>query len=150
MFRALLTYPLILAVAFGPLLCCCTTGRVSAAPAPSPSPRTETPTQRLHACCAQKHQPTEKPTSPKPTPTSPGQPCPCKDGSDRVQAVGPTTAAPELTAHLRVVSLDLIQPASATGLHSLAGLGDPGIAWGSLLTFLSPSDLLFAQHRLRC
>src|SRR5205823_645740 len=110
MFRALLTYPLIFAVAVGPLLCCCTAGRVLAAAVPTPvkSPRPETPapTPRAsaHACCAHKHQPT--PAEPKPTSPAPGSPCPCKDGATKIQAVQPTDTAAELTEHLRVVSLD--------------------------------------------
>jgi hypothetical protein len=148
MFRAL-AYPLILAVAVGPLLCCCTAGRVLAAAKP---PRPEAPGQgsRAHACCAHKQHAPQKPADPKPAPAKPAHPCPCKDGAGKVQAVPAATPAADPNEHLRTVSLDLVAPASNTGLPGLAVSCEPGAACGPPTPFLSVSDLLFSQHRLRC
>src|SRR4051812_25780825 len=87
MVRRALTYQLILAVAVGPLLCCCSAGKASAAspataervaPVPPPAART------AHACCSHKETPA-KADERKPAPSKPGQPtgkCPCKDGGN--------------------------------------------------------------------
>jgi len=155
MFRTLLIYPLLLAVAFGPLLCCCTVGRALAAAlqTPAKTSRPETPVPGspalVHPCCAHKHQPAHKPADPKPTPPDPG-PCPCKDGANKVQATQPADTVAELTEYLRILCVDLVTPVSGAGLLAPVALRDGRTACGPPLSFLSPSDLLFAQHKLRC
>jgi hypothetical protein len=156
MFRALLTYPLILAVAVGPLLCCCTAGRVlgSVVPTPANTPRPEAPVPSPRAsapsCCAHKHQNDRKPAAPKPSPSKPGQPCPCKDGANKVQATQTAAPAVDWAEHLRVTSLDLVTPEFGAGSLSRLTSLDLGAAYGPPLPFPSGSDLLYAHHRLRC
>jgi len=156
MFRALLTYPLILAVAVGPLLCCCTAGRVlaSAVPTPANAPRPEVPVPSPSAltpsCCAHKHQNGRKPVAPKPTPSKPGQPCPCKDGANKDQATQTAAAGVDLTEHLRVTSLDFVAPEFGAGSLVRPAGRDLGAAYGPPPPFPSGSDLLYAHHRLRC
>jgi hypothetical protein len=145
-------------VAVGPLLCCCTAGRVLASVVPVPaepqqsqSPLPDVPAQRAstHSCCAHKHQRTQKPAAPKPKPSKPGEQCPCKDGASKVQAT-PTTSTPDLTEQLRVTSLDFVAPEPGAAAFALSNGHDPGGAGFRALPFLSSSDLLFSQHKLRC
>lgn len=159
MFRLALTYQLILAVAVGPLLCCCSAGRLVAATAPQPVIPTEpAPTHRAPApCCAHKHQPApvdaprddggKSPAAPKPA-----DKCPCKDGSSKDRTDQTETFSTDVAALLRTLSLDLV--ASALLLEhpcDVADAGaDPGGTRGSSAAPLSTADLLFAHHNLRC
>jgi hypothetical protein len=151
--RALLAYPLILALAVGPVLCCCTAGRVlgSSAPAPTnaqqPVPASK-PVASGHSCCAHKHK-KQQPASPKPAPSKPGQ-CPCKEGASKVQATPtPASVADQLDSSWPA-SKDFL--ASTSGLDGLTPLAE-GVSRscrGPSSLFPSVSDLLFSHHRLRC
>jgi hypothetical protein len=161
MFRALLTYPLILAVAVGPVLCCCTVGRVVAStPAePVPSASLPAPAAPTHSCCARKgNHPTKatcngsKPAQGKHDPGKPDGPCPCKSGSVKVEATKTAITSLDADELFRIVSLDLILPGPLSGAAILTLVGgdrsdtDPG----GLACSLSSSDLLFWHHKLRC
>lgn len=162
MFRRLLTYQLIFAVAVGPLLCCCTTGRLLAScsqPVGSaPSTVTPDPTVRTTStCCAHKHEPA-KPipdrghSDPQPVPSKPGEKCPCKDGLATSNMVQTESVSPEVTTFLRALSFDLAAPFALLDFAArLAPLAqefpvDPG----SNASTLSTADLLYAHHNLRC
>jgi hypothetical protein len=160
MFRALLTYPLILAVAVGPVLCCCTVGRVVASlPAPPvPSATPHSPVERTHSCCARKGNPPAKPAGDdakpnrgKHDPGTPERPCPCKSGLVKVEATRTAITSPGANELLQLVTLDLGLPATRPGAAVLAlGGGRPDI--DPLGPSGSPSvgELLFAHHKLRC
>jgi hypothetical protein len=142
MFRAL-SYPLILAMAVGPVLCCCTAGRALAA-ANTP-PATPAPAQPVKSCCSHK----QKPATPKPAPAKPEQ-CPCKDGAKKVQAVPTATSAADVNELLRAISLDSVNPGADAVERS--EVADRELAGAAVLPppFPSSSELLFAHHRLRC
>ncbi|HJZ53527.1 MAG TPA: hypothetical protein VKE74_01130 [Gemmataceae bacterium] len=151
MFRALLTYPLILAVAVGPMLCCCTGGRLVASPAPASPAAPPIPTiASTHSCCAHKNLPhPAEPTGTDPKPADPDQPCPCKDRVAKVEAVQTATPSLDAADHFRIVSLDLILPVPCP-----ESLTRPGGSWPDVRDRLSgspsASDLLYAHHKLRC
>ena len=160
MFRRALTYQLILAVAVGPLLCCCTGGRLLASPR-SAVPATvshPSPTQRVTSpCCAHKHKPAQPDADqgqgdPKPTPSKPGEKCPCKDGTSKAKTASTGTLSPDVSTTLRALTLDLLTPfltVDSTVCPALPGVdlaGPPG--WTT--SPLSTADLLYAHHNLRC
>jgi hypothetical protein len=145
--RAVLAYPLIVAMAVGPLLCCCTAGRVlgSHAPAPTnaqrPAPCAK-PVASGHSCCTHK-QKKDKPA--KPAPSKPGQ-CPCKDGASKVPATEATSS--DQFEPARAVTLDYLVPTA--GPERLVSFEEGVNCSGSARLFLSVSDLLFTHHKLRC
>ena len=151
--RALLAYPLILALAAGPLLCCCTAGRVLGAHAPAPenSPQSVPATKPVasgHSCCSHKQE-KQKPATPKPAPAKPGQ-CPCKDGASKVQAA-PTAPNPgdQLQHSRSILSHDFDSTAGPDARVSLVtGVNRTRCLSASL--FPSESDLLCSHHKLRC
>lgn len=162
MFRRALTYQLILAVAVGPLLCCCTTGQLLASPfrpaGPAPISQSSAGTARITSpCCAHKHQPAKSKqdrghSDHKPAPSKPGEKCPCKDDSSKSKAVEAETISVGASTFLRALTLDLVGPfltvdgASCLTRLSQEALGSRG--WNA--SFLSTADLLFAHHNLRC
>src|SRR5262245_60907116 len=159
MFRALLTYPLILAVAVGPMLCCCAVERLVAPPVPASlaTPRVPTATS-IRSCCAHQHPPrSAEPTGsdPKPAPIKHDpdkrdQPCPCKDGAAKVEAVQAANPSLDTADHLRVVSLDLILPCPVPCPESLTRTGGSGPEGYGLSGSPSASVLLHSHHKLRC
>ncbi len=155
--RRMLTYQLILAVAVGPLLCCCTAGRVLAMslpqPATDPAP---VPVKAAHACCAHKQKGAQVDeatavSDSKPAPSQPADKCPCHDPSGKVEKIVPEAAPVDTTASLRSLSLDLIAPLAAFAIHTSNDLGitDWFFIRGPGLAGLSASDLLYAHHNLR-
>lgn len=162
MVRLALTYQLILAVAVGPLLCCCTAGRLLAStparPAgPSPAQRDTSPTPRVtHTCCAHKHKAAEpdkeRGGDPKPAPSKPGEKCLCKDGGSQPTTAQAETVTGDVSALMRALELDLLVPFlgtdafAGTALTVVAPDGSPG---GNSAP-LSTADLLYAHHNLRC
>jgi hypothetical protein len=159
MFRQLLTYQLILAVAAGPLLCCCTAGRLlaSVAAPSSPAPHAAVAAEATAPCCAHKRPPAQpapdrKHSDEAPAPSKPGDKCPCKDGSGKPQAVPAGAASAEFSTLLRAVaSLDLPTPSGldADLLPAPCGVeSDQGRGPNAALP--STADLLFAHHNLSC
>lgn len=162
MFRRALTYQLILAVAVGPLLCCCTTGRLLAAPAPrpaAPAPTSHAPSgapRPAHSCCSHKHKPAKPEANrghadPNPAPSEPGEKCPCKDGTSPAKTAQTETLSPDTSTVLRALTLDLVGPVLALDAACPAQPGadlDGTRAWNAAP--LSTADLLFAHHNLRC
>ena len=151
--RVLLAYPLIFALAVGPLLCCCTAGRVlgSSAPAPTNSPQSDPASKPIaagHPCCAHK-QKKQQPASPKPSPFKPGQ-CPCKDGASKVQATPTAASGANQLEQSRPVSPDFLIPTSGGGLFAPLVEGVNTTRYGPACLFPSASDLLFSHHKLRC
>ena len=157
MLRRALTYHLILAVAVGPLLCCCSTGKASAgstatgAPVSAPA-SARVPAERIsHACCSHKH------TAPKPepgqkhapaTPRQPAEKCPCKDGSGKPQLQAEPTQT-DLAAFLRALAFDVVAPFVLPQVTEAV----PEAAHRTTERCLdsSPTDeLLYAHHKLRC
>jgi hypothetical protein len=153
MLRALLTYPLIVALAVGPLLCCCTAGRVlgsSQAPKNLPQPvPAQKPAKVGHSCCAHKNQPSEKPASPKPAPSKPGQ-CPCKDGASKVQATSSVSNPVDQAEQVRPIAPDFFTPIVSSGIGVCTADRLTWARYGPSSLFPSASDLLFWHHKLRC
>lgn len=158
MVRRALTYQLILAVAVGPLLCCCTGGRLLASPAPrSPARATAShpPTHRVTSpCCAHKHKPDagHGQGGPKPAPSKPADKCPCKDGTSKAKTAQTETLSPDVPTTLRSLTLDLLTPfltVGSTACPALPGADRDGSPGGSAAS-LSTADLLYAHHNLRC
>lgn len=163
MVRRALTYQLILAVAVGPLLCCCTSGRLLASLAPRPTApatvsHTSIPARHVTSpCCAHKHR-SAKPDAdhghggPKPAPSKPGEKCPCKDGASKAKTAPSETLTSGISTTLRALTLDLLTPfltVDSTVCLVLPGVHLGGPAGGSA-ALLSTADLLYAHHNLRC
>lgn len=163
MFRLALTYQLILAVAVGPLLCCCTAGRLLASTlarpgSPSPAQPDTSPTPRVtHTCCAHKHKAAEPDAErgsgdPKPAPSKPGEKCPCKDGGSQPKTVHAEAVTGDVSAALRALELDLLVP--FLGTDAFAGTALTVVALdaspGGNPAPLSTADLLYSHHNLRC
>lgn len=157
MFRRVLTYQLMLAVAVGPMLCCCSAGQLLASITPSlagAKPALQAPipptAPAARSCCAHKHKPA-KPNGDHGDP-KPGDKCPCKDGSDKPETVPTEMVSADVSALLRVLTLDFVAP--FTTVFASCGLTPLGQdAVGSPhpnATLLSTADLLFAHHNLRC
>lgn len=158
MFRRALTYQLILAVAVGPLLCCCSAGKVLAGspPARTAQQTTQTshaPVERVsHSCCSHKRTPSKPDSDHKSSPAKPGQhdgKCPCKDGGGK-QTVQAEPAQTSATTFLRTLALDapvlFVFPAVPVTL-AVAGLDDASRTG----RFTSPTgEILYAHHNLRC
>jgi hypothetical protein len=151
MLRRALTYQLILAVAVGPLLCCCSAKASTAADAAVSAPD-RVPAERIaHACCSHRHAPAKSDGGQKPAPAKPQQPaekCPCKDGSAKPQLQAePTQTA--LAAFLRALALDAVAPFVLPAVTEAA----PEAAHRTTGRCLDPSptdELLYAHHKLRC
>lgn len=160
MFRRALTYQLILAVAVGPLLCCCSAGKSLAgthqtrSAHQTPTPKTDhAPVERVsHSCCSHKHAPAKSDADHTSPPAKPGQPdgkCPCKEGGDK-QAVQVEPAQTAVTTFLRTLAFDapvlFVFPVVPVTL-AVAGLDDSRPT-GRLT---SPTgEILYAHHNLRC
>jgi hypothetical protein len=148
MLRAVLTYPLIFALAAGPLLCCCTAGRAlgshAFASTPSSAP-VSNPATVGHSCCGHKKQ--KSPAHPRPA--KPVQ-CPCKDGANKIQATQSTTSAADLLEKVRTASPDYPVLAVMLAHDILPAEGANRACHGPSSLFPSAADLLFSHHRLRC
>lgn len=148
MLRAVLAYPLIFALAAGPLLCCCTAGRAlgSHASSLSSAPASKSATVG-HSCCGYKKQKSK--THPKPAPSKPGQ-CPCKDGTNKFQATQSTTTASDLLEQVRTAGPDYPIQAVTLALGVLHAERANRARNEPSSLFPSAADLLFSHHRLRC
>ena len=155
MWRRALTYQLILAVAVGPLLCCCSAGKSLAGPpsaaSPASSPARAPAEPVFHSCCSHKHAPAKSDSGQKPAPAKPGHPtkCPCKEGGDK-QAVQVEPAQTAVTTFLRTLAFDapvlFVCPVVLVTL-AVAGLDDASRTG----RFTSPTgEILYAHHNLRC
>lgn len=160
MFRRALTYQLILAVAVGPLLCCCSAGKVLAGSPPArtaqqtPTPKADhAPVERVsHSCCSHKRAPAKSDSGHTPAPAKPGQSdgkCPCKDGGGK-QTVQAEPAQTPATTFLRTLALDapvLFAFSAVPVTLAVAGLDDASRTG----RFTSPTgEILYAHHNLRC
>jgi hypothetical protein len=159
MLRRALSYQLILAVAVGPMLCCCSAGKSLAGSPSTPPASTSAPAHApaarvLHSCCSHKqHTPAKSDSGQKPAPAKPGQPtgkCPCKDGAGKPQVAPTELTQTDLATFLRSLTFDtfvsLVFPAAET-VSAPARLG----GGECLNSALSPTDeLLHAHHNLRC
>ena len=153
MFRRMLTYQLILAVAVGPLFCCCTPGRlVASSHSSGPAP---TATRITSPCCAHKHQ---KPSSDqgqsnqKPAPSKPSGKCPCKDDSGKAETIQSEVTSVDVSTFLRAVTLDY-NATFAVGFCTSCTAEfwlERTSALGSGASLLSTDALLFSHHKLRC
>ena len=157
MLRRALTYQLILAVAVGPLLCCCTAGRLLAKSVPqTPAAPAPVPVKTALTCCAHKKaaHSEETPTASdsKPAPSKPGDKCPCHDPSGKVEKIAAEAAAVDVSAALRSLSLGVLAPFAVFAIHTSHDLTITG--WSFIrrpgATGLSASDLLYVHHNLRC
>lgn len=156
MFRQLLTYQLIVAVAVGPLLCCCTTDRLLASATAhlgSAGLPTQAPVSaaNTHSCCSHKHHsPTPDSSDHAPDPSKAPVKCPCKDGTETPRAVPVEATSADVSTIL--LSLD---PSSLSAFVSTipcpSQCGHKLLSyrvWNSALP--STDDLLYAHHNLRC
>lgn len=159
MLRAALTYQLILAVAVGPLLCCCTAGKTLASaphqPAAPQSVGVRAPSDAAsHSCCAHKRTAPKPAPEQKPAPAKPDAPsekCPCKDGAGKAQFANAESAQTVLSTYLRTLTLDIFfsfAPLSAVEVVSetITPAGEWFFGHAPSLT----EQLLYAHHNLRC
>src|SRR5215470_5590908 len=110
MLRRVLTYHLILAVAVGPLLCCCSAGRAAASP-DTPVSSAPAPAEPVSSCCSHKRTPATAPPAQKPAPAKPGQPpgkCPCKDRAAKSELLQSDAVPFALATLLRTLALDSV------------------------------------------
>jgi hypothetical protein len=164
MLRRSVTYLLILSVAVGPTLCCCTAGRLHAAlPSRLETTSSPVPVSRVKAtysCCSHKQQSTDQEvgqtsSQSKPAPQKPAEKCPCKDkdSADRLKFAPTEVASVDVKSLLRLtLSFDagsLLSPEcfslQAPGTKSLIDRSR-----GSNASLVSTYELLFAHHNLRC
>jgi hypothetical protein len=162
MFRRVLTYQLILAVAVGPLVCCCTTAQLLAATVkestPAPASKSHNSKSRVTSpCCAQKHERTRSKkdrdhSDHKQAPSKPGEKCPCKDGSGTPEKIQTEVTGTDATTVLRALTSDLVFPFAVVGCTACSTqFGPENAAFrGPNASFLSTADLLFSHHNLRC
>ena len=161
MLRRALTYQLILAVAAGPLFCCCTTGQLFASPSqqsgPASTSHSSVRTARITSpCCAHKHQPAKSKqdrghSDHKPAPSKPGEKCPCKDGSGQSEKIQTEVTSADASTLLRALTADLVVPFAVVGGTSCSiQSGHEYAASRGSNASLSTADLLFAHHNLRC
>jgi hypothetical protein len=165
-----LSYQLIFTLAAGPLLCCCTPGRLFAAVASnSPTPTKSQPDSELLApvpqitspCCAHKHTlakqiPEHRSADTKSVPAEPepkpGEKCPCKDSSSNPRTIQTQALSPDGSTVLRLLACDLVAHFAPFALASqLAQTGldaNRPSCWNALS--LSTAELLYAHHNLRC
>lgn len=159
MVRAAITYQLILAVAVGPLLCCCTAGRALAGrPANSDGPRHAGPLTPgkpvTHSCCGHKRSAPQSASDQNPAPAKPSPPagkCPCKDSVAKAELTQPETVDSNLSTFLRALTLDtylLFGPFPATRLAHKTDARGVGGCPGH--TPSVTEELLYAHHNLRC
>jgi hypothetical protein len=147
MLRGALTAYLVFFTAAGPCLACCAASRLLTAAAPAPARAEEA---AAPCCCGGDDTASpacEAPRSPQP-PAPPS--CPCDDHPARQGSVAVASAA---TAELSLLrwSLELtsVTAAFADPIAPTAPAVPPGAA-APADPFLSASDLLHVQHRLRC
>ncbi len=162
MFRRAMTYQLILVMAAGPLLCCCTAGQLFASPSqqPTPSPATQSsaPKARVTSpCCAHKHHPAKSKgdhghSDHKPAPSKPTEKCPCKDGSGQDEKIQTEVTSADASTLLRALTSDLVVPFAVVGGTSCPTQFGPEstAARGPNASLPSTADLLFSHHNLRC
>ena len=159
MLRLALTYQLILAVAMGPLLCCCSAGKLLAGPPRSPNtvpssgqlPARSSAASAPHSCCSHKHQPSDR----KPVPAKPGSPadkCPCKDGSDPVRTTQVESVHADVSSFLRLLAFETFAPFHVPSACLLVSAHATGCdaAQGTDRHSLTTAVLLYAHHNLRC
>ncbi len=163
MLRLALTYQLILAVAVGPLLCCCSAGKLLAS-SPRSANNSSTPGQSRvrgseesppHSCCSHKHKTAPVPSDGKSAPSksdAPADKCPCKYGSDQPQATQAESAQTSTSTFLRFLALDAVGAFVSPGVGELAasGVGGPTDAQCLDHFFSTAAQLLYAHHNLRC
>lgn len=156
MLRLVLTYQLILAVAVGPLLCCCSAGKLLAGTPRSANNSSSRDQSRIrvseeappHSCCSHKHK-----TAPAPSKSdAPVDKCPCKDGSDPSHVTQAEPAETGTAAFLRFLALDAGAAFVSPGVGELAvsGVGGPADAQCHDHFFSTAAQLLYAHHNLRC
>lgn len=164
MIRRVVTYLLILTVAAGPMLCCCSAGYVHSAPVLgkvlSAGGAAEQPSEAAHSCCSHRHRTAarddaQKPQQTKPAPQQPAKKCPCKDkdSADKTKAAPTESAAADVAALLHLAQFADAGPVPVPAFVSpcaqeLKCSADPRRGPGA--AGLSTDQLLFAHHNLRC
>ena len=163
MLRLALTYQLILAVAVGPLLCCCSVEKLLASPPRSASDPASLGQSRVRgseepvprSCCSHKHKTAPVPSGEKSAPSKPDAPadkCPCKDGSDHTPTTQAESSQAGTSTALRFLALDSLGAYAAPGVGELASFDVGGPADAQCLDhfFSTATQLLYAHHNLRC
>lgn len=164
MFRRVLTHSLILTLAVGPLLCCCTTGRLLAStvarrtdPPSAPGSPADPAPKVTHSCCAHKHkqaEPTHErgPSDHKPADTpKPGEKCPCKDRAGAAEKIQTEVTSADTQTLLRVLTADLLVPSAVVEGSAIPTPSRSGSSpRGANTSLPSTADLLYAHHNLRC
>ena len=160
MLRLALTYQLILAVAVGPLLCCCSAGKAlagsrSTSKAPASSPARVPAKPAVHSCCSPKHQPAKSDPGHKSAPSNHGRPaekCPCQDGPGKAPTAQADSTHSDLSTFLRTLAFDTtgpsVHPSSGVTVASFVGGCDGTRCLDHPL--LTTAELLYAHHKLRC
>jgi hypothetical protein len=159
MLRQALSYQLVVAVAFGPLFCCCTTGRLlasstSRAPTNADIGKIASPTL-LASCCAHKRPVKSRNTEPeqpdkKSDPAKPTEKCPCKENSTNpiTAQAGSNANDSQLLGTLALESSGTFELAPV--LSAMNGCGHDRTTRGVNASLPSKDDILFAHHNLRC
>lgn len=159
MFQLVVSYQLIFALAVGPLMCCCTTARLFAAPADKTAAHqlTVTKVQGCSSCCAHKHQPNKSTDDRgridhKPVPAKPTEKCPCKGGTCKPATIQSEVTSADAATVLRTLTVANVLPfASVGGTCCLVqAVMDFAYLRGANTAYPSTADLLFAHHNLRC
>jgi len=149
MLRRGLTIYLAFLTAAAPCLCCCTAGRLVAAPPPTPAPASEP--AAAPCCCHDAEAATDPAPAATPGPADPAPPhrCPCRDHADMPAqvVVGPAAAELALLRPALHVTFDAV-PAATQSAVSMPVDGVSQTGWPD--PFPSAFDLLHVHHRLRC
>ncbi|QEG27896.1 hypothetical protein GobsT_26600 [Gemmata obscuriglobus] len=159
MLRAALTYQLILAVAVGPMLCCCSAGKTLARPSASPPASTSVVQHASvesapHACCAHRRVAREPAHDKAPAPTKPDAPCgkcPCKDAAGKAELTHIEVAQTDLSQFLRALGFDA--SLSFVLLALTVPVSEPSTNPSPRRAEHAPSpadQILYAHHNLRC
>ncbi len=153
MLRRALTYQLILAVAVGPLLCCCSAWKALAS-SPTATSRGHVPFKPASpSCCSHKQAPAKPDPVQKQAPTKPGHPtdkCPCKDGTGKIPIAQPESTQTAVSTFLLALALHAVASLDAPATEAVGPSRDGAFCSHGPGARLTTSDLLYAHHNLRC
>lgn len=139
MLRLAVVLELVLSLALGPVLCCCTATRLSQGPTADARPTTSNTGSPRKSCCAPPAKPAD---GDRRAPTGPVE-CPCKNAS--ADATAPEVPAGPAALHFDAPTRAFALPSERAPSARRAA---PPFALRS--SSMPASDLLDAHHKLRC
>ena len=142
MFRLVVIPQLVLSLLVAPMLCCCTTARLSHEASPNPRTLASADQSRCKPCCGTRTKPTD---AGRPEPGDPAK-CSCKEEPAKAAVATPPVDTGDSLVLLfaEVITLD---PSYSLGLLSDTTL--TSARFDSRSSSPSTADLFFAHHRLR-